>query len=88
MTTLMKNCCLLNKDYSVESCKNILIDDDRIIGFPDKWDEPCAEIVDVGGKLVIPGFVQTHVHLCQVLFRGLADDLVPAGLAEKKNMAA
>ncbi|MFC2133345.1 amidohydrolase family protein [Bacteroidota bacterium] len=25
---------------------------------------------------LIPGFVQTHVHLCQVLFRGLADDLL------------
>ncbi|MGQ9798912.1 MAG: amidohydrolase family protein [Ignavibacterium sp.] len=24
---------------------------------------------------IIPGFVQTHVHLCQTLFRGLADDL-------------
>ena len=22
-----------------------------------------------------PGFIQTHVHLCQTLFRGLADDL-------------
>ena len=25
--------------------------------------------------LVLPGFVQTHIHLCQTLFRGLADDL-------------
>lgn len=24
---------------------------------------------------LIPGFVQTHVHLCQTLFRGLAEDL-------------
>lgn len=24
---------------------------------------------------IIPGFVQTHLHLCQTLFRGLADDL-------------
>ncbi len=24
---------------------------------------------------VIPGFVQTHIHLCQTLFRGLADEL-------------
>ncbi len=31
--------------------------------------------VDLKGKLVIPGFVQTHVHLCQTLFRNLADDL-------------
>jgi cytosine/adenosine deaminase-related metal-dependent hydrolase len=30
---------------------------------------------DLGGLLVIPGFVQTHVHLCQTLFRNFADDL-------------
>lgn len=24
---------------------------------------------------LIPGFVQTHIHLCQTLFRGLADDM-------------
>lgn len=34
-----------------------------------------AEVHDLGGKIVIPGFVQAHVHLCQVLFRNLADDL-------------
>src|ERR1044072_736885 len=27
------------------------------------------------GCAVLPGFVQTHVHLCQTLFRGAADDL-------------
>src|SRR4029079_10766546 len=32
------------------------------------------EIAAAGGYL-LPGFVQTHVHLCQTLFRGLADDL-------------
>lgn len=31
--------------------------------------------IDLKGQLVIPGFVQTHVHLCQTLFRNLADDL-------------
>ena len=30
---------------------------------------------DLKGQLVIPGFVQTHVHLCQTLFRNYADDL-------------
>lgn len=33
------------------------------------------ELVDARGCVVLPGFVQAHVHLCQVLFRGLADDL-------------
>ena len=27
------------------------------------------------GAAVIPGLVQAHVHLCQALFRGMADDL-------------
>ncbi len=33
------------------------------------------EVVDVKKQILIPGFVQTHIHLCQTLFRGLADDL-------------
>lgn len=32
-------------------------------------------VVDASDSLVLPGFVQTHIHLCQTLFRGLADDL-------------
>ena len=32
-------------------------------------------VIDADGMLVLPGFVQTHLHLCQVLFRGLADDM-------------
>nr|BFE28357.1 5'-deoxyadenosine deaminase [Actinomadura rugatobispora] len=31
--------------------------------------------VDATGCWVTPGLVQTHVHLCQTLFRGLAEDL-------------
>ncbi|WP_283139541.1 amidohydrolase [Rhizohabitans arisaemae] len=31
--------------------------------------------IDASGCWVLPGFVQTHVHLCQTLFRGLAEDL-------------
>jgi 5-methylthioadenosine/S-adenosylhomocysteine deaminase len=32
-------------------------------------------IIDARGGYLLPGFVQTHIHLCQTLFRGLADDL-------------
>jgi 5-methylthioadenosine/S-adenosylhomocysteine deaminase len=31
--------------------------------------------IDAGGAIVLPGFAQTHIHLCQTLFRGRADDL-------------
>jgi 5-methylthioadenosine/S-adenosylhomocysteine deaminase len=36
---------------------------------------PHDRIVNANGGYVLPGFVQTHVHLCQTLFRGYADDL-------------
>jgi 5-methylthioadenosine/S-adenosylhomocysteine deaminase len=32
-------------------------------------------VIEAAGRLVLPGFVQTHVHLCQTLFRGQADDM-------------
>ena len=31
--------------------------------------------IDARGGYVLPGFIQTHIHLCQTLFRGYADDL-------------
>src|SRR5688572_30045614 len=32
-------------------------------------------VIDARGGYVLPGFIQTHVHLCQTLFRGFADDM-------------
>ena len=40
--------------------------------------EPTAlhdTTIDAAGSFLLPGFVQTHLHLCQTLFRGYADDL-------------
>ena len=31
--------------------------------------------IDAGGGYLLPGFIQTHIHLCQTLFRGSADDM-------------
>ena len=36
---------------------------------------PALQVRDCSGCLVIPGLIQAHIHLCQTLFRGLADDL-------------
>ncbi|HVJ93773.1 MAG TPA: amidohydrolase family protein, partial [Labilithrix sp.] len=35
----------------------------------------AVRVIDARGCAVVPGFVQAHVHLCQVLFRGMADDM-------------
>jgi 5-methylthioadenosine/S-adenosylhomocysteine deaminase len=33
-----------------------------------------TRVIDARGCAVIPGLVQAHVHLCQVIMRGMADD--------------
>jgi len=54
----------------------VVIDDGRIVhvGGPSPSGADVRRI-DARGCVVLPGFVQTHVHLCQTLFRGMADDL-------------
>lgn len=34
-----------------------------------------VEIVDASGCAIIPGLIQTHVHVCQTLMRGMGEDL-------------
>jgi 5-methylthioadenosine/S-adenosylhomocysteine deaminase len=36
---------------------------------------PADKVIDASGMLVLPGFVQSHMHLCQALLRGQADDV-------------
>jgi len=38
-------------------------------------EEPGDVVIDAGGKLALPGFVNAHTHLAMVLERGLADDV-------------
>jgi 5-methylthioadenosine/S-adenosylhomocysteine deaminase len=52
---------------------DVLVIDDRIAAFNPSTG--ADEIIDASGRVLLPGFVQTHVHLCQTLFRGAADDL-------------
>lgn len=33
------------------------------------------KVLDARGAVILPGFIQPHIHLCQTLFRNLADDL-------------
>jgi cytosine/adenosine deaminase-related metal-dependent hydrolase len=36
---------------------------------------PAERLIDAGGRVIVPGLVQAHLHLCQTLFRGLGERL-------------
>jgi 5-methylthioadenosine/S-adenosylhomocysteine deaminase len=55
---------------------DLLVRDGRVVALGPDLDAPDAEVVTLRGAWVYPGLVQSHVHLCQTLFRGMADDLV------------
>ena len=54
---------------------DVLIEDGRISRLGSNLGPRADEVVNASGLVLLPGFVQTHVHLCQTLFRGAADDL-------------
>jgi 5-methylthioadenosine/S-adenosylhomocysteine deaminase len=54
---------------------DVIIRDGRISEIRNAFAGRGDDVVDAIGCVVLPGFVQTHIHLCQTLFRGAADDL-------------
>lgn len=57
---------------------DVFVDGGRISalgGSLTKRDYKNADLIEGTGRVLIPGFVQTHIHLCQTIFRGAADDL-------------
>ncbi|HAH95849.1 MAG TPA: N-ethylammeline chlorohydrolase [Firmicutes bacterium] len=54
---------------------DLLIENDRIAAIGTHLVDSEAETIDLTGMAVIPGLIQSHIHACQALFRGLADDL-------------
>jgi 5-methylthioadenosine/S-adenosylhomocysteine deaminase len=72
---LIKNGTLVTMDPANTIVRgDLLIIDEHIVALGAS-DQTAETVIDAEGSAVIPGFVQTHIHLCQTLFRGAADDL-------------
>jgi len=54
---------------------DVSVRDGRIVSIQSNIRDKHDRVVDAKGGYVLPGFVQTHIHLCQTLFRGFADDM-------------
>ncbi|WP_419394266.1 5'-deoxyadenosine deaminase [Cytobacillus praedii] len=73
---LIKNAEIITMNTNEEIIAgDIYIVDDRIREIGQNLSHAADKVIDATGRTVIPGFIQTHIHLCQTLFRGQADDL-------------
>ncbi|HET6975461.1 MAG TPA: 5'-deoxyadenosine deaminase [Pyrinomonadaceae bacterium] len=74
-SVLIKNGTLVTMDDRNSIVRGDLLIRDRRIADVGGNGQTADTVIDAGGCVVIPGFVQTHIHLCQTIFRGAADDL-------------
>ncbi|MEY4093433.1 MAG: 5-methylthioadenosine/S-adenosylhomocysteine deaminase, partial [Acidobacteriota bacterium] len=54
---------------------DVVVRDGRIVSVGAADLGSATRVINAHGAYLLPGFVQTHIHLCQTLFRGYADDL-------------
>jgi len=74
MSILIKNGTLVTMDKTNTIVEGDLLINGAHIAAIGKG-QTADTVIDAAGCAVIPGFVQTHIHLCQTIFRGAADDL-------------
>ena len=81
VTILLKNAIILTMDASFHLFEPgaIAIRGDQIAGVGPEKDilqqYTAEQVVDCGGKILMPGLVNAHTHVPMTLLRGLADDL-------------
>lgn len=78
--TLLKNGYIvtMGENETVFDGGSVLVDGDRIVAVGEVAPELVAadaEVIELGGKYVLPGFVNTHVHTSQQISRGVGDDV-------------
>src|SRR5215475_9883811 len=80
MAVLIKDATIITLDDANRVFDgSVAIDSGRIVAVEPSataiFDIAFDDVIDGRGCALLPGFIQTHIHLCQTLFRGAADDL-------------
>ena len=73
---LIRNATILTMNDRLDIVDGAVgVADGRIVSVGPEPDRRWDTVINAGGAYLLPGFIQTHVHLCQTLFRGFADDM-------------
>ena len=75
-STILRNATIVTMNDALEIIEgSVGVRDGRIVSVGAESGGPWDLDVNARGAYLLPGFIQTHVHLCQTLFRGFADDM-------------
>ena len=84
---LIKNCNLISMAKAREKYEpgvDILIEDGKIKQIGKNLDVADNEVIDADGKIVMPGFVNTHTHVAMSIFRETLDGYTLQDWLKKK----
>ena len=75
-SSLIRNATIITMNDALDIVEGtVAIRDGRILSIGAEPEGRWDVAIDARGAFLLPGFIQTHVHLCQTLFRGFADDM-------------
>ena len=74
MEQILRDCRIVTPTGAGESV-DIHVRDGLFVDIRPAIDLEGVKVRDMDGAYIGPGFVQAHIHLCQTLFRGMAEDL-------------
>jgi 5-methylthioadenosine/S-adenosylhomocysteine deaminase len=75
-STLIRNATILTMNDALDIVHGaVSVRDGHIVSVGAEPADRHDVVINAGGAYLLPGFIQTHVHLCQTLFRGYADDM-------------
>src|SRR5258708_40324422 len=75
MSLLVRNGLIITMNDRFDVVEgDVSIQNGRIAAIGSNLTSAHQKTIDARGGFVLPGLVQTHIHLCQTLFRGYADD--------------
>ncbi|HUE85356.1 MAG TPA: 5'-deoxyadenosine deaminase [Vicinamibacterales bacterium] len=76
MSLLVRNATIVTMNDALEVIQgDVFVDGGRFVSVGTVDEVHADRVINAAGGVLLPGFIQTHIHLCQTLFRGYADGM-------------
>jgi len=75
MSLLIKDATIVTMNSNRDVIQGDILIEGQYIKKIGKVEKKVKNVIYAKGRLVLPGFIQLHTHLCQTLFRNMAEDV-------------